>query len=408
MHLTHLTLRNFRNYRALELELAPGLTVLAGDNAQGKSNLLEAIYLLALTKSPPGRERPGDGAHREPGGRAVPRGVAGTARLRDGSDLRVQVDMALPMPGSAPGLGPGGGTLRKSLRVNRAAKPAAEVMGMLSAVLFSAEDIALVHGSPAGRRRFLDVLLSQMSRDYLRTLQGYQKVLAQRNHLLRRIADGHARPDELPFWDDELCTRGGQVVQERDWAVKALAPLAANIHASVASPEPELSVVYGTRVEPGESAEETAQRLREGLEQGRPPGAPPEADAGGAAPGRPAAAPGRAGGRHVRLARPVSDGGACPSAGGGAAACVAAGRGAAPPLDDALAEPGRSSEGAGAGDGERLRAGPADHRRKHGARLSVVTSADVAVGAGGGGHGGATGRVNRPSRRRAWAQGPVL
>ena len=94
-------------------------------------------------------------------------------------------------------------------------------------------------------------------------------MLAQRNHLLRRIADGHARPDELPFWDDELCTRGGQVVQERDWAVKALAPLAADIPASVASPEPALSVVYGTRVEPGESAEETAQRLREGLEQGR-------------------------------------------------------------------------------------------------------------------------------------------
>ena len=63
--------------------------------------------------------------------------------------------------------------------MNKSPKPAAEVVGMLSAVLFSAEDIALVHGSPAGRRRFLDVLLSQMSRDYLRTLQGYQKVLAQ-------------------------------------------------------------------------------------------------------------------------------------------------------------------------------------------------------------------------------------
>ena len=268
MHLTHLTLRNFRNYRALDLELGPGLIVLAGDNAQGKSNLLEAVYMLALTKS-----------HRAENDRETVRiesledepytRVAGTARLRDGSDLRVQVDMALPMPGASPGLAPGGGALRKSLRVNRTAKPAAEVVGMLSAVLFSAEDIALVYGSPAGRRRYLDVLLSQMSRDYLRTLQGYQKVLAQRNHLLRRIADGNARPDELPFWDDELCTRGGQVVQERDWAVKALAPLAADIHAAVASPEPALSVVYGTRVAPGESAEETAQRLRERLEQRR-------------------------------------------------------------------------------------------------------------------------------------------
>ena len=268
MHLTHLTLRNFRNYRSLDLELGPGLIVLAGDNAQGKSNLLEAIYLLALTKS-----------HRAENDRETVRiqsledepytRVAGTARLRDGSDLRVQVDMALPMPGEAPGLGPGGGTLRKSLRVNRTPKPAAAVVGMLSAVLFSAEDISLVYGPPAGRRRFLDVLLSQMSRDYLRTLQGYQKVLAQRNHLLRRIADGHAHPDELPFWDDELCVRGGQVVQERDWAIKALAPLASDIHAAVASPEPSLSVVYGTRVEPAETAEETAQRLRERLEQGR-------------------------------------------------------------------------------------------------------------------------------------------
>ena len=264
MHLTHLTLRNFRNYRALDLELGPGLTVLAGDNAQGKSNLLEAIYLLSLTKS-----------HRAENDRETVRiqsledepytRVAGTARLRDGSDLRVQVDMGLPLPGA----GLGGGTLRKRLRVNRTPKPAAEVVGMLSAVLFSAEDIALVHGSPAGRRRFLDVLLSQMSRDYLRTLQGYQKVLAQRNHLLRRIADGHAHPDELPFWDEELCVRGGRVVQERDWAVKALSPLATDIHAVVASPEPALSVVYGTRVAPGETAEETTQRLREGLEEGR-------------------------------------------------------------------------------------------------------------------------------------------
>ena len=268
MYLTHLTLRNFRNYEALDLDLAPGLVVLAGGNAQGKSNLLEAIYLLALTKS-----------HRAENDRETVRiqsleeapytRVAGTARLRDGSDLRVQVDMGISQPGVAPDLGPGGGTLRKRLRVNRAPKPAAEVVGMLSAVLFSAEDIGLVYGAPAGRRRFLDVLLSQMSRDYLRTLQGYQKVLAQRNHLLRRIADGHAHPDELPFWDDELCARGGRVVQERDWAVKALAPLAAEIHADVASLEPSLSVVYGTRVEPGESAAETSQRLRDRLEQGR-------------------------------------------------------------------------------------------------------------------------------------------
>ena len=268
MHLTHLTLRNFRNYRALDLELGPGLTVVAGDNAQGKSNLLEAIYMLALTKS-----------HRAENDRETVRieslesepytRVAGIARLRDGSDLRVQVDMGVPQPGVTPGLGPGGGTLRKRMRVNRAPKPAAEVVGMLSAVLFSAEDLGLVYGAPAGRRRFLDVLLSQMSRDYLRTLQGYQKVLAQRNHLLRRIADGHAHPDELPFWDEELCVRGGQVVQERDWAVKALSPLATDIHAAVASPEPSLSVVYGTRVTPGESAAETAQRLRERLEQGR-------------------------------------------------------------------------------------------------------------------------------------------
>ena len=268
MHLTHLTLRNFRNYRALDLELAPGLIVLAGDNAQGKSNLLEAIYLLSLTKS-----------HRAESDRETVRiqsledepytRVAGTARRREGSDLRVQVDMGLPQPGASPGPAPGGGTLHKRLRVNRAPKPAAEVMGLLSAVLFSAEDIGLVYGSPAGRRRFLDVLLSQMSRDYLRTLQGYQKVLAQRNHLLRRIADGHAHPDELPFWDEELCVRGGRVVQERDWAVKALSPLATDIHAVVASPEPALSVVYGTRVAPGETAEETTQRLRERLEQGR-------------------------------------------------------------------------------------------------------------------------------------------
>ncbi|MBI4234175.1 MAG: DNA replication/repair protein RecF [Chloroflexi bacterium] len=244
MRLVHLSLRNFRNYRSLELELPPGVVVFHGDNAQGKSNLLEAVYLLAIARSHRAEnEREmvnleslrGDGYCR----------VAGLAQGRDGSQTRIQVDM-LWAPPETPGEGrePSRGAFQKHFRLNGVPRSAARVLGSVNAVLFSAEDLQLVLGSPSLRRRFLDVLLSQVDRAYVRSLQRYHQVLTQRNHLLKRIGEGKAKPGELLFWDQALSTEGALIVRRRLDGLAGLAPEAARLHTALAGSDQGLEVRY--------------------------------------------------------------------------------------------------------------------------------------------------------------------
>jgi DNA replication and repair protein RecF len=265
MHLTQLRLSGFRNYHQLEINIGTGLTVFAGENAQGKSNLLEAVYLLALTKS-----------HRAENDREVVRfnghdpvpytRISGCATLGSGQELRVQVDMALLTQGLSASTNLPQNTLQKRIRVNGSPKKAIEAVGVLSAVLFCAEDIGLVYGSPAGRRRFLDVLLSQVSHGYLKSLQAYHKILAQRNHLLRRISDGSAGLEELPFWDEQLCSQGARIVWERSAVIDELTPLVSDTHSKIAQGGPLLTMGYGSSVERCDSLVRTADQLRTRLE----------------------------------------------------------------------------------------------------------------------------------------------
>ena len=183
MHLTHLALKNFRNYAGTELTLGPGLTVFRGGNAQGKSNLLEAVAMLALTKST--RAEQERDVIRFASLEETPyTRVSGTAERRGGATVEVQVDMALA-PGERGAL-----IFQKRLRVDGVPKPAGQAVGAIAAVLFSAEDLSIVTGSPANRRRYLDVLLSQADRGYLRALQQYQRVITQRNQLCGASARG--------------------------------------------------------------------------------------------------------------------------------------------------------------------------------------------------------------------------
>ena len=217
MELSHLSLTNFRSYRALELDLRSGMTVVHGDNAEGKSNLLEAIYLLAIGKSyrsSTERELVSWEAA-DAGGYAI---IAGSVRRADGTvELRIGLDCSTQANG-----------VQKRIRVNGLPRRATDLVGALSAVLFSAEDIELVFGSPLGRRRYLDIMLSQFGGHYIQALQRYQRVLTQRNHLLRNLRDGRAGEDELAFWDDSLCKEGAEVLGARFDALQSLSPLVAD------------------------------------------------------------------------------------------------------------------------------------------------------------------------------------
>ena len=242
VEMTRLVLTNYRSYRSLDLALSPGLSVLHGANAAGKSNLMEAAYLLAIGKSYRAlteRELVSWDAA-EAGGYAM---VVGNANRAEGP---VELMVALDCGGAQPN------SVVKRVRINGLPKRAVDMVGVLSAVLFSAEDIDLVTGPPQSRRRYLDVMLSQLGGRYVQTLQRYQRVLAQRNHLLRDLRDGRAGEDELPYWDQELCVEGAAVLGARHAALERLAPLGAEAYRRLAG-DGELEIAYAGAVPAGDA-----------------------------------------------------------------------------------------------------------------------------------------------------------
>jgi DNA replication and repair protein RecF len=131
----------------------------------------------------------------------------------------------------------------KQIKVNGLPRRAAEVVGLVNAVMFTAQDIELIGGAPALRRRYLDVTLCQVDSRYLRSLQAYNKVLLQRNHLLRLIQEREAQPAELKFWDGELVEEGSYLVLERRQLIAELNQRAKVVHSQLA-PGESLALLY--------------------------------------------------------------------------------------------------------------------------------------------------------------------
>ncbi|MCH8280537.1 MAG: DNA replication/repair protein RecF [Chloroflexi bacterium] len=265
-YLSHLSLTNFRNVVELELELPPGVVVFFGPNAQGKTTLLEAVYLLAIARSfraENEREVVNFKALAE-GGQAL---VSGTVeRAHD----RVTVYIGYQ---STPNLGAANGSdgdlsgnsVRKEIRVSRIRRTGAELVGMVNAVLFTAEDIELVFGPPSKRRRYLDILISQADSLYIKALQRYQRVVQQRNQLLRMVRDGRAGGDELDFWNGELVREGAWITWRRHEAISVLAPLCAEQHQLLTGLDQELDLAYRPSVPVGVDLPATEERFREAL-----------------------------------------------------------------------------------------------------------------------------------------------
>jgi DNA replication and repair protein RecF len=273
-----LSLVNFRNYEGLELDLGPGMVLFQGRNGQGKSNLLEAIYILAVAKSP-----------RASSDRELIRWqaaqleetysrVAATV-AHDGEQMKVQLDFRsvpaqdaeAPEDDAASRRGPESISTQKYIRVNGVPRRASELVGQVNAVMFSAEDLELVHGPPPVRRRYLDILVSQLDRRYLRALQRYQRVVYQRNHLLRMVRDGSARADELDFWDNELTSEGVYIMAQRLRTVRRLSDVADPIHQGLTGDGEKLKLLYRPSVfaAADSSDEALAQRIRRAVESRR-------------------------------------------------------------------------------------------------------------------------------------------
>lgn len=243
MYLTHLSLTNFRNYVRLELDLPLGTVLLHGDNAQGKTNLLEAIYYLATTRSPQAvtdRDLINWLAEDEP----IPfaRLVAQVARE---DDLH-KIEITLVKQGLS---GSNNSRLTKEIRVNGVRRRAIDFIGQVNVVLFTPQDIGLVIGSPSLRRRYLDVTLCQIDHRYCRSLQQYSKVLAQRNHLLRALQEGARGLDQLEFWDHSLSDHGAFLLARRLQVVAELNDLVRDLHCDLTGGDELLQLAYNASVD---------------------------------------------------------------------------------------------------------------------------------------------------------------
>jgi recF protein len=239
VYIEHLSLTHFRNYARLEISLpADRPVVLHGDNAQGKTSLLEALYYVATARSPytqSDRQLIHWRAETEP----IPFArLAADVCGRSGSFDRVELALVLERaPDGSP-------RFKKTVRINGADKRVMDLVGLVAVVLFLPQDLALVEGAPTERRRFMDNTLSQVDRAYQEAVAAYEKVLPQRNALLKRIADGLASADELDYWDDLLVSAGSVLMAGRQRFLRELEASAQAAHLDLTGRRETLTLRY--------------------------------------------------------------------------------------------------------------------------------------------------------------------
>ena len=257
--------------------MTPGLFIFHGENAQGKTNLLEAVVILATAGSfhaSADREVVNWNAHDH-----IAR-VEGAVERREG-DLQIEVVVVDPTPPTfddAPVSAPNVGTRtlelptamqRKRIKINGVPKRALEMIGQLKVVLFAPTDLHIVDGSPEERRRFLDRALCQVQPRYCQALVKYRKVIMQRAALLKRIRDNQESPQMLDYLDEQLIALASQIIFERQRVIAALNEQVETLQESLSGGRERLKIVYrpSFRVDPAWSIAEALQHYRAQLRE---------------------------------------------------------------------------------------------------------------------------------------------
>ena len=200
MFLKSITLTNFRNYSKQQFKFSNRITILIGENAQGKTNFLESIYFLSTVKSKK--------ADREE--ELIKKGeeflrVEGVVEGKEKEEVSLEVALAMQE-----------GFLRKKIKVNGISRRVFDYNQNLVAVEFSPEDINLVPGSPSQRLYHIDSLLCQVDREYKKTLSAYENIITRKNKLLKTVQEGFAKREELDYWIDQQILLGSVIVQKRE------------------------------------------------------------------------------------------------------------------------------------------------------------------------------------------------
>ncbi|MGN0299248.1 MAG: DNA replication/repair protein RecF [Lachnospiraceae bacterium] len=242
MRIQSIDLQNFRNYETLSLRFSPGINIFFGDNAQGKTNILESIYLCGTSHS-----------HRGSKDRemiAFQAEESHAKMLLQRREMEHRIDVHLKR-NRTKGIACDGIPLRR----------ASELFGMINIVFFSPEDLQLVKNGPAERRKFIDSELCQLDKIYFSNLLNYNKVLNQRNILLKEN-----RMDMLSMlsvWDEQFIRYGKEVIERREKFIKQLNPLVSEIHSRLSGDKERLSICY----EPNVSASELERQLFQSKER---------------------------------------------------------------------------------------------------------------------------------------------
>lgn len=249
MILKSVALSHFRNYSDLYMEFDRGTNILYGDNAQGKTNILESVYVSGTTRS-----------HKGSKDRELIQFGEEEAHIRtvvERKEKEYQIDMHIKKSRS------------KGIAINKIPiKKAAELFGILNIVFFSPEDLNIIKNGPSERRKFLDFELCQLDRIYLYHLTNYNKILNQRNKLLKDISFRPELKDTLPVWDLQLIDYGKKIIASRKTFVNRLNEIVYDIHKKISGEKEELFLSYEPDVEEKQLEEELLKNRERDLKFG--------------------------------------------------------------------------------------------------------------------------------------------
>ena len=225
MIIKSLELADFRNYDSLHIDFSRGTNILYGDNAQGKTNILEAIYLSATTKS-----------HKGSKDKDIVNFEKEESHIRtylEKDDIDIRIDMHL-RKNKSKGIAIDGQKIKK----------AAELLGLLNVVFFSPEDLSIIKNGPSERRRFVDMELCQLDQFYLYNLNHYNKIVNQRNKLLKDMYFNPSLRDTLNIWDSQLISFGSKIIERRQLFINQLNEIIFDIHKKLSGGKEDLVIQY--------------------------------------------------------------------------------------------------------------------------------------------------------------------
>lgn len=225
MIIESIELKNYRNYDTLHIQFSPKTNILFGNNAQGKTNLLEAIYVCSTTKS-----------HRGSKDREMIRFQAEESHLKIRlykDQVPYRIDMHLKK-NKAKGIAINGIPIRK----------ASELFGVINVVFFSPEDLNLIKNGPSERRKFIDLELCQLNKLYVHSLVSYNRILMQRNRLLKDLAFRPEYEETLDVWDLQLAQYGREIIQYREDFISQLNGIIGKIHNKLSGNRENLKIIY--------------------------------------------------------------------------------------------------------------------------------------------------------------------